>query len=134
MNHVAEAAVLARERGRLTPAPHAPTPGMMHAMTPDHETRIFQAEGRLVLTAIRLGRDADGLEAITAMRWRDDAGQTGQDSHVRLALLLERKQGEIVVDVDGELVPVEVEPEDRFLHTKGVDDPSTDPILGLPTY
>lgn len=107
---------------------------MMHAMTPEHQTKVNEAEGALVLTAIRLGRDADGLEAITAMRWRDHAGQTGQDSQVRLALLLERKQGEILIEVDGDLVPVEVEPQDRFLHTKGADDPLTDPILDLPTY
>lgn len=103
-----------------------------HAMT-DDITRIHNAIGRIVLTAIHRGRDAEALEAITTMRWTDEAGQTGQDSHVRLALHLERG-GELFIEHDGSLRPVEVEPDDRFVHTKGIGDSSADPILGLPTY
>lgn len=103
-----------------------------HTMTED-VTRIHNATGRIILTAIHRGRDAEGLEAITTMRWTDEAGQTGQDSHVRLALHLERG-GELFVEHDGAPRPVEVEPDDRFVHTKGIGDPLADPILGLPMY
>lgn len=99
----------------------------------DHITRIHNATGRIILTAIHRGRDAEGLESITAMRWRDEAGQTGQDSHVRLALHLERG-GALFIEHDGTPIPVEVEPDDRFVRTKGIEDPSADPILGLPMY
>lgn len=99
----------------------------------DDITRIHNATGRIMLTAIHRGRDAEGLEAITAIRWTDEAGQTGQDSHVRLALHLERG-GELFIEHDGAPVPVEVEPDDRFVHTKGIEDSAADPILKLPTF
>jgi hypothetical protein len=99
----------------------------------DYSTRIHEATSKIILTAIRRGREAEGLEAITAMRWRDESGYSGQDSHVRLALHVERG-GEIFIEHDGETVRVEVEPDDRFLHTHGIDDESADPILQLPTY
>lgn len=96
-------------------------------------TYLHQARGRVILTAIRPGRDAGGLEAITAMRWRDESGQMGQDSHVRLTLHVERG-GELFVEQDGELILIEIENHDRFLHTRGVVGEATDPILQLPTY
>jgi hypothetical protein len=95
-------------------------------------TRIHQAQGRIILTATHRGRDAEGLEAATAMKWRDDMGNEGRDSHVRLALHLERG-GALFVEHGGQILPVEVEPEDRFLPTRGSDD-ATDPILQRPTY
>lgn len=96
-------------------------------------TRVHNAHGRIILTEIHRGREAEGLEGITAMRWRDEAGQVGQDSHVRLALHVERG-GDLFVEQKGEIVPVEVEPDDRFLRTRGWTDESTDPILALPAY
>jgi hypothetical protein len=97
------------------------------------DTRLHEALGRIMLTATHRGRDAEGLEAITAMRWRDESGQTGRDSHVRLALHVERG-GEIFIEHHGEVIPIEVEPDDRFLHTRGSADQAADPILELPTY
>jgi hypothetical protein len=108
----------------------------LHGKPPDMAneiTRVHNATGRIVLTATHRGRDAEGLGGITAMRWRDEGAQTGQDSHVRLALHVERG-GELFVELSGELLPVEVEPEDRFLRTRSVEDESSDPILQLPTY
>jgi len=67
------------------------------------------------------------------MRWRDEVGQIGQDSHVRLALHMERG-GELFVEHQGEILPVEVDADDRFLRTRGTTDESADPILALPTY
>ena len=95
-------------------------------------TRVHNARGRIVLTAIHHGRDEEGLEAITAMRWRDESGQSGQDSHVRLALHVERG-GELFVEHDGDISRVEVEPDGRCLRTRGTQE-SDDPILQLPTY
>jgi hypothetical protein len=95
--------------------------------------RVHEAQGKIILTATHRGREAEGLEGITAMRWRDEAGQIGQDSHVRLALHLERG-GELFVAARGEIVPVEVEQDDRFLRTRGTMEDGVDPILALPTY
>jgi hypothetical protein len=99
---------------------------------PSEITRVHNARGRIVLTAIHLGREEEGLEAITAMRWRDGSGQIGQDSHVRLALHVERG-GELFVEHDGRVSPVEVEPDGRFLRTREGPE-SADPILQLPRY
>ena len=96
-------------------------------------TRVHNARGRIILVATHRGREADGFEGITAMRWRDESGQSGRDSHVRLALHLERG-GAIFVEHDGEILSVELEPDDRFLRTRGTEDQSADPILQLPTY
>ncbi len=96
-------------------------------------TRIHNASGRIIVTAIHRGRAAEGLEAITAMRWRDESGQTGQDSHVRIALHLERG-GNVFIEHGDQVVPLEVEPDDRFVHTQGVENASADPILRLPAY
>ncbi len=96
-------------------------------------TRVHDARGRIILTATHRGREADGIEGITAMRWRDESGESGQDSHVRLALHLERG-GKIFVEHGDEILPVEVEPDDRFLRTRGMEDQWADPILHLPTY
>ncbi len=100
---------------------------------PDEITRVHQANGRIILSAIHRGRDAVGLEEITAMQWRDESGQRGQDSHVRLALHIERG-GDLFVEVGHELVHVEVEPDGRFLRTCGAPDHRRDPILLLPEY
>ncbi len=96
-------------------------------------TRVHEAAGRIILTAVHVGRDATGLEAITAMRWRDEAGHFGQDSHVRLALHIERG-GEIWIEQQGHLVSITLEPGDRFLQTEGAADEMSDPILALPRY
>ena len=67
------------------------------------------------------------------LRWRDEQDQVGQDSHVRLAMHLERG-GELFIRHDGQVSQVEVEPGDRFLHTRGAADESSDPILRLKTF
>lgn len=100
---------------------------------PGETTNLHNARGRIILTAIHRGREAEGLESITAMRWRDESGQNGQDSHVRLTLHVERG-GELYIEHQGDLLPIEIEPDDRFLHTRWVGEESEDPILGLPTY
>jgi hypothetical protein len=97
------------------------------------DIRLHDASGTITLTAVHRGRDAEGLEAITAMRWKDGAGHTGRDSHVRLALHVERG-GALFVEHEGREFSVEVAPDDRFLHTRGVEDELDDPILKLPTY
>jgi hypothetical protein len=58
--------------------------------------------------------------------------KVGQDTHVRLALHVERG-GELFIEHDGEVSQVEVGPDDRFLHTQGIDE-SSDPILQLKTF
>lgn len=105
---------------------------MIHAMS-SYGTRVHEASGRIVLTQIHLGREADGLESITAMRWRDESGQTGQDSPVRLALHIERG-GKLFVETEGSLASIGIESENRFLSTNGCEDSSVDPIMQLPTY
>jgi hypothetical protein len=55
------------------------------------------------------------------------------ERHVRLALHVERG-GELFVAVGDTLFPVLVEPDGRFLHTRGAPGTGIDPILQLPTY
>lgn len=92
---------------------------------------LHQASGRVVLHAIRRGREGEGLEAVNVLQWRDENDQIGQDTHVRLALHVERG-GELFVEHEGKLLKVVVEPDDRFLHSQGTEVFDPDPILNLP--
>lgn len=107
---------------------------MRHAgLMRNHYVHLHDAAGQILLTEVRMGRDAKGLEAVNVMRWRDESGHVGQDTHVRLALHVERG-GELFIEQDGQALAVKVEPGDRFLHTAGLKHQNADPILQLPTF
>jgi hypothetical protein len=97
----------------------------------DH-IHLHQATGRVILRAIRKGREGEGLEAVNVLQWRDENDQIGQDTHVRLALHVERG-GELFVEHSGNLLKVVVQPGDRFLHSQSTEVLEPDPILSLPS-
>lgn len=102
----------------------------------DNRIHLHQAQGVATLVAAHASREEarTGLASLIVFRWRDQAGVEGQDTTARLVNYLSDHPDMLAVEVDGELVPVDVNTESRSLATRGFADAKSDPLLRLPRF
>ena len=100
----------------------------------DDRIHLQQAKGRVVIREVHVSpnQNRQGLESFNVMRWQDEDGTEGQDSVARLVQFA-RSGGQLNIEIDGQIHPVEAAPEGGFLMTRDAK-PNEDPILRLPTF